>query len=58
MAIRSCFVDTLVGLKVPPMFPKNVSYNEVPPSLDWVHSSSVPQRQRYYEALRLLTVNV
>jgi len=48
MAIRSGFVDTLVGFKAPPCFPRTILKRRSPPFLDRVPLSGVPRRPQYY----------
>jgi hypothetical protein len=49
MAIRSGFVDTLVGFKAPPCCPRTILKRRSPPFLDRVPLSGVPRRHQYYE---------
>src|SRR5450631_149034 len=48
MAIRSGFVDTLVGFKAPPCCPRTILKRRSPPFLDRVPLSGVPRRHQYY----------
>lgn len=49
LAIRSGFVDTLVGFEAPPCCPRTILKRRSPPFLDRVLLSGVPRRQWYYE---------